>query len=129
MVLARESCCTLHASQPSTLTCSYVFARSGNTGTVERLGIKSICFTDGPVGYVSVVLQSIDARSAADLATAFLSSRRPRPVVGVTQFPAGVTVAATWDHDLIYARALGMGQEFKGKGGSPVSLEADCNVA
>lgn len=30
--------------------------------------------------------------------------------------PAGVTVATTWDKDLIYARGLAMGQEHRGKG-------------
>lgn len=64
------------------------------------------------------------------------SPGRPRPVVGVTQFPAGVTVAATWDHDLIYARSHAMGQEFKGKGPfsgvlatDPKLLEVDPSLA
>lgn len=99
------------------------FLYSGNTGTVERLGIKSICFTDGPVGYVPFSICPFVTEPVAD----FYSLRRPRPVVGVTQFPAGVTVAATWDHDLIYARALGMGQEFKGKGALCLSARLSCS--
>lgn len=31
---------------------------------------------------------------------------------GHTQFPAGVTSAATWDRELIYERSRAMGQEF-----------------
>lgn len=75
-----------------TLLCSYLsfLSLSGNTGTVERLGLGSICLQDGPAG--------------------------PRPVDLVTVWPAGVTTAATWDRDLIYARSFHMGEEFKGKG-------------
>ena len=35
-----------------------------------------------------------------------------RPATGKTQFPAGVTTAATWDRNLTYQRAISMGQEF-----------------
>jgi len=59
---------------------------AGNTGAVERLGLPALCAQDGPAGV--------------------------RPATGKTQFPAGVTAAATWDIDLIYHRALAMGQEF-----------------
>ncbi|KAI5455462.1 hypothetical protein NCC49_000272 [Naganishia albida] len=58
----------------------------GNTGAVPRLNIPQICLQDGPTG--------------------------PRPVDGHTQFPAGVTSAATWDRELIYERSRAMGQEF-----------------
>lgn len=34
----------------------------------------------------------------------------------VTAFPAGITTGATWDKNLIYERAVAMGQEFRGKG-------------
>lgn len=39
-----------------------------------------------------------------------------RPALGVTQFPAGVTTAATWDRELFYNRSLAMGQEFRDQG-------------
>jgi hypothetical protein len=39
-----------------------------------------------------------------------------RPVDFVSQFSAGVAVAATWDHDHFYQRAKEMGDEFRGKG-------------
>jgi beta-glucosidase len=58
----------------------------GNTGAVERLGVPSMCLQDGPAG--------------------------PRPIIGSSQFSAGVAAAATWDRDLIYQRGHAMGQEF-----------------
>lgn len=33
-----------------------------------------------------------------------------------TSFPVGISMAATWDRDLIYRVGLAMGEEFKGKG-------------
>ena len=59
---------------------------AGNTGEIPRLGIPRMCYQDGPAGV--------------------------RPAIGNTQFPSGVTTAATWDVDLIYARSRAMGQEF-----------------
>ncbi|KAH9931535.1 glycoside hydrolase [Fomitopsis serialis] len=63
---------------------------TGNTGAVERLGIPVLCLNDGPAGVGRVL--------------------------GVSQFPAGQTVAATWDRDLIYQRGHAMGQEFYDQG-------------
>ncbi|KAI5358343.1 Putative glycoside hydrolase, family 3, glycoside hydrolase family 3 domain, immunoglobulin [Septoria linicola] len=62
----------------------------GNTGSVPRLGIRSLCMQDSPTGmrfgdFVSV-------------------------------FPSGVNVGATWDKGLAYARGVAMGEEFRGKG-------------
>jgi beta-glucosidase-like glycosyl hydrolase len=42
-----------------------------------------------------------------------------------TAWPAGVTVAATWNKGLMYERGLGMGNEFKGKGAN-VALGPVC---
>lgn len=39
-----------------------------------------------------------------------------RPTDGNSVFPAGITVAATFDSDLMYQRGLALGQEFRGKG-------------
>lgn len=58
----------------------------GMTGAVERLGVPALCLEDGPAGV--------------------------RPVQGISQFPGGQAVAATWDRDLIYARGYAMGKEF-----------------
>lgn len=62
----------------------------GNTLAIPRLGIPALCMSDGPAGV--------------------------RPALGVTQFPAGVTTAATWDRELFYNRSLAMGQEFRDQG-------------
>ncbi|PWN53015.1 putative beta-glucosidase [Violaceomyces palustris] len=62
----------------------------GFTGEVPRLNLTAICLQDGPLGV--------------------------RPARRVSQFPAGVTVAATWDRDLIAKRAEAMADEFKNKG-------------
>ncbi|CAE6407296.1 unnamed protein product [Rhizoctonia solani] len=63
---------------------------AGNTGAVPRLNIPAFCLQDGPAGV--------------------------RPADFASQFPAQVTVAATWDRELIYERAAAIADEFKGKG-------------
>ncbi|KAL4911354.1 putative beta-glucosidase A [Aspergillus multicolor] len=62
----------------------------GQTGSVPRLGIGSLCLQDSPLG-----IRFSDYNSA---------------------FPAGVNVAATWDKQLAYLRGQAMGQEFSDKG-------------
>ncbi|KAK9771707.1 putative Glycoside hydrolase family 3 protein [Seiridium cardinale] len=65
-------------------------ACDGNMNPIPRLNFSGLCLHDGPA-----------AIRAADLASLF---------------PAGVTTGATWDKDLMYARGLAMGEEFRGKG-------------
>ncbi|KAI4242840.1 MAG: hypothetical protein LQ352_007160 [Teloschistes flavicans] len=62
----------------------------GQTGSIPRLGFRSLCLQDSPVG-----LRDTDYNSV---------------------FPAGVNVAATFDRGLAYARGQAMGQEHRGKG-------------
>ncbi|KAK1690053.1 glycosyl hydrolase family 3 N terminal domain-containing protein [Colletotrichum godetiae] len=62
----------------------------GAIGSVERLGFEGVCYSDGPSGY-----------SRSD---------------GVSIFPAGVSTAATWDKDLMFRRAVALGEEFRAKG-------------
>jgi beta-glucosidase-like glycosyl hydrolase len=62
----------------------------GQAGSIPRLGLRSMCMQDSPVGVRDTDYNSV--------------------------FPGGVTAAATWDRDLIYARALAMGQEHHDKG-------------
>lgn len=50
----------------------------GNTGPVERLGFPSLCLQDGPLGI--------------------------RYADNITAFPAGVTVGATWNKQLMHER-------------------------
>lgn len=63
----------------------------GNIVPIERLGFRGLCLLDGP-----------QALNRADL---------------VSIFPSGLTAAATWDKDLIFARGKALGEEFRGKGG------------
>ncbi|CAE6460079.1 unnamed protein product, partial [Rhizoctonia solani] len=65
-------------------------ACAGNTRGVPRLNIPPFCLQDGPAGV--------------------------RPVDFASQFPAQITVGATWDRGLIYERAAAIGAEFRGKG-------------
>lgn len=62
----------------------------GNNGAIPRLGFKALCMQDSPLG-----VRDTDYNSA---------------------FPAGVTIAATWDRNLFYQRGFDMGSEHKGKG-------------
>ncbi|KAH0533985.1 hypothetical protein FGG08_007408 [Glutinoglossum americanum] len=62
----------------------------GNTGSVPRFGIPSLCLEDSPLGVAH-----------AD---------------NITAFPAGITVGATWDKDLMYIRGVALGAEARGKG-------------
>ncbi|CAK5280735.1 unnamed protein product [Mycena citricolor] len=63
---------------------------AGVTGQIVRLGIPPICLQDGPTGV--------------------------RPARRVSQFPAGITTAATWNRDLIAARGTALAREFHDKG-------------
>jgi beta-glucosidase len=62
----------------------------GNTGPVDRLGFPSLCLQDGPLGM--------------------------RFVDNGTAFPAGITVGATWNKDLMYERGKAHGFEARKKG-------------
>ncbi|KAJ3570339.1 hypothetical protein NPX13_g5759 [Xylaria arbuscula] len=62
----------------------------GSIGSISRLNFSGICFSDGPNGV---------GRSD-----------------GISVFPAGITIAATWDRDLMYRRAVAIGEEFRAKG-------------
>ncbi|KAJ7268203.1 glycoside hydrolase superfamily [Mycena haematopus] len=62
----------------------------GNVNPVARLGIPGFCLNDGPAGV--------------------------RPTKGVTGFPPGIAVAATFSRRLMQARGVALGEEFRGKG-------------
>ena len=62
----------------------------GNTGPVERLKFPALCLQDGPLG-----LRFAD---------------------NTTAFPAGITVGATWNKDLMYERGKAHGKEARLKG-------------
>ncbi|KAH9895343.1 putative beta-glucosidase G [Xylariomycetidae sp. FL2044] len=67
----------------------------GNIVAIPRLGFQGLCLQDGPL-----------AIRIADYASVF---------------EAGVTVASTWDRDILYERGYAMGEEYKAKG-SQVAL-------
>lgn len=62
----------------------------GNTGRVDRLKFPSLCLQDGPLG-----LRFSDH---------------------ITAFPAGLSVGATWNKDLMYERGKALGAEARAKG-------------
>ncbi|KAJ7687352.1 putative beta-glucosidase [Mycena rosella] len=65
------------------ITTGYTGKCVGFTGEVPRLNLTALCLQDGPVGV--------------------------RPARRVSQFPAGITTAATWNRDLFAARATALG--------------------
>ncbi|SPQ22671.1 c26fd358-f5d8-4bdb-b4b2-1b2c14861824 [Thermothielavioides terrestris] len=62
----------------------------GQVGAIPRLGLRSLCMQDSPLG-----VRGTDFNSG---------------------FPSGQTAAATFDRGLIYRRGYAMGQEARGKG-------------
>ncbi|KAE9379142.1 glycoside hydrolase family 3 protein [Stipitochalara longipes BDJ] len=62
----------------------------GNTGSALRFGIPNLCLQDSALGIADTD--------------------------NVTAFPAGITVGATWNKALAYARGLALGAEARGKG-------------
>lgn len=62
----------------------------GNVGSIPRLGFRALCLQDSPLGV--------------------------RDTDYVSAFPAGVTVASTWDRQIMRQRGFDMGTEHKLKG-------------
>ncbi|KAF2770508.1 hypothetical protein EJ03DRAFT_360520 [Teratosphaeria nubilosa] len=62
----------------------------GNIAPIPRLGFNGLCLHDGPLGIRQATYASV--------------------------FPAGISVAASWDRKLAKQRGVDMGAEFKGKG-------------
>ncbi|WPG98473.1 Hypothetical protein R9X50_00126400 [Acrodontium crateriforme] len=62
----------------------------GNVGSIPRLGFRALCMQDSPLGV-----------RFADYASAF---------------PAGITIAASWDREVMYQRGYDMGSEHRDKG-------------
>lgn len=72
------------------MTRGHVGTCVGNTPAIERLGVKSLCFSDAPDGI--------------------------RGQEFVSSFPAQLTVGATFDRDLMYRYGKALGEEYRGKG-------------
>ncbi|KAE8422625.1 beta-glucosidase [Aspergillus pseudocaelatus] len=90
---AEELISKLSLEQKVSLVTGTIFGGSGcvgNINPIDSVGFKGLCLQDGPLSV-----------RTADLASTF---------------PAGVTVAASWDRELMYARGKALGAEFRGKG-------------
>ena len=72
---------------------------------IERLGIPAIKMADGPMG----------VRSWAGSSAITSAANAPAQVLA-TSFPAGVTMAATWDLELVEREGQAIGQEVKALG-------------
>lgn len=85
----------------------------GQVGSIPRLGFRSLCMQDGPLG----IRFGMEARMYIFLYLT-CNTNFYLPCVGdyVTAFPAGINVAATWSRELAYLRGKAMGEEFRGKG-------------
>ncbi|CAF0779019.1 unnamed protein product [Rotaria sordida] len=64
---------------------------AGNIASLPRVNFSGFCLLDTPSGVGDGVLYS-------------------------TAFVSGIHIAATWDRDLFYRRAVAIGKEFRGKG-------------
>jgi beta-glucosidase len=62
----------------------------GNIAPIYRLNFTGLCIQNGPLALEQGTYSSV--------------------------FPAGITIAATWDKDIAYRRGFQMAQEFRGKG-------------
>ncbi|KAK2877049.1 hypothetical protein FQN49_001456 [Arthroderma sp. PD_2] len=71
----------------------------GQVGAIPRLGFRSLCMQDGPLGIRFGKPFHISLRCDY-----------------VTAFPAGINVAATWSKELAYLRGKALGEEFRDKG-------------
>ncbi|TVY32112.1 putative beta-glucosidase G [Lachnellula subtilissima] len=80
----------LTIEEKSNMVTGYPGPCVGNIIAIPRLGFPGLCLQDGPLA-----IRVVDYASV---------------------FPAGVSCAATFDRDLIRARGIAMGSEFRGKG-------------
>lgn len=69
---------------------------TGNIPAIERLGIPALKMQDGPQGFRTSSSTGGDGTSTA--------------------WPSALTIAASWDSDLVYRWASAMAEEFKAKG-------------
>ncbi|KAK8049213.1 glycosyl hydrolase family 3 N terminal domain-containing protein [Apiospora phragmitis] len=89
---ARAQAIVAQATLEEKLNVTHGFAGQcvGNTGSIARLGVPALCFSDAPDGI--------------------------RGNEYVSAFPAGIHVAATWDRGLMYRYGRALGDEYRGKG-------------
>lgn len=76
---------------------------TGGTPAIDRLGIPSLHFNDGPQGF-----------------------RSREPNATSTSFPGGLTIGATWDREMASLWGTAMGKEFFDKGANVQLVSVDC---
>ncbi|OAK95119.1 beta-glucosidase-like protein [Phaeosphaeriaceae sp. SRC1lsM3a] len=87
---AKELVAQLTLEEQSNLTHGVTGPCVGQTGAVPRLNIPELCFADAPAGV--------------------------RGQEFVSSFPAGISLGATFDRDLMHKYGQALGKEYKGKG-------------
>ncbi|KAJ4289861.1 hypothetical protein N0V90_011194 [Kalmusia sp. IMI 367209] len=87
---ARALVAQMTLEEKANITRGYTGQCVGNSGAIPRLNIPPLCFADAPDGI--------------------------RGQEFVSAFPAGIHVAATFDHDLMYRYGRALGSEYRGKG-------------
>ncbi|KAL3469791.1 glycosyl hydrolase family 3 N terminal domain-containing protein [Aspergillus californicus] len=90
LVLAQDFVAQLTLEEKADMVTGQFGPCVGNIVAIPRLNFTGLCLQDGPLSI-----------RVADYASVF---------------PAGVTVASTWDRQILYERGFAMGQEFKAKG-------------
>ncbi len=85
-----------------------------STGAVPRLGIPSLCFSDGPMG--------VRCEFAGDQ---WVQTGNGEDVV--TYFPCNSALASTWNPALAYRMGQALGREFRGRG-KDVALAPGINI-
>ncbi|CAF1082617.1 unnamed protein product [Rotaria magnacalcarata] len=91
ITMAKSFVAQLTLEEKCNMTAGVKGACVGNVLPISRLNFTGLCFQDAPSGVGDSVQRS-------------------------TAFPPGIQIAASWDRDLFFQRAVAIGKEFYGKG-------------
>ena len=91
IAMAKSFIAQLTLQEKCHLTAGVNGACGGNIASLPRVNFSGFCLVDTPSGVGDGVLYS-------------------------TAFVSGIHIAATWDRELFYRRAVAIGKEFRGKG-------------
>ncbi|CAF3247523.1 unnamed protein product [Rotaria socialis] len=91
IAMAKSFVAQLTLEEKCNMTAGVKGACVGNVLPISRLNFTGLCFQDAPSGVGDSVQRS-------------------------TAFPPGIQIAASWDRDLFFKRAVAIGKEFYGKG-------------
>ncbi|KAI6779252.1 putative beta-glucosidase G [Emericellopsis cladophorae] len=87
---ARKFVAELTLEEKATMVTGKPGPCTGNIYPIHRMGFSGLCLQDGPAAIRNADYSSV--------------------------FPAGVTIASSWDRKMMYDRSVAMGREFKSKG-------------